>query len=508
MTSQKKVVPSPLESCKVYTPAPLAQAMVRALGAGLDATWLEPCAGKGVFVRAISNLGVRPKQIVAIDLDNKTHGLGRIAKFHPGTEFFSWAKSTRRRFDYVVGNPPYVALNKLDPLIQREALLVRAPTGESVSLRSNCWYAFVCASISLLRPGGGIGFVLPAAWDYAEYAKPLRESLVDMFRCLEVHRSSRPLFESVQEGSIVVLARGFGEGPGEHVRYEHSDREALIRRLRSGRLRSGGRSLPSTTHPTVVLGNLRRQNGTQSNLRRLGDLVEVRLGGVTGDVGFFLLTEQDRVSRGLPVRSLRPVISKARHLVSSEISKKEWSRLRNAGERVWLFSPGGRALNHPAVRAYLSLPPSKGGCRKRRFKVQNRKPWFRTPLPGKCDGFLSGMSPSGPWICLQAMSRLSATNTLYVVRFKGGISGGMRFAVALSLLSSQSRDALKGVERLYPDGLRKFEPGDIGDLMVEMPKSAAGSRAAYRCAVKALIGGDSQQAQRIADRWLSKARRA
>ena len=55
------------DSCKVYTPAVLADSMVHALGDDPCALWLEPSHGTGVFIDAIARLGAPKERIVAID---------------------------------------------------------------------------------------------------------------------------------------------------------------------------------------------------------------------------------------------------------------------------------------------------------------------------------------------------------------------------------------------------------------------------------------------------------
>ncbi len=88
-------------------------------------------------------------------------------------------------------------------------MAVKIPNGRSVSLGSNYWYAFVCASLTLLKPGGDLCFILPAAWDYANYAASLRDSIPHYFAHFEIHRSRQPMFKLVQEGCVVIVGRGF-----------------------------------------------------------------------------------------------------------------------------------------------------------------------------------------------------------------------------------------------------------------------------------------------------------
>ena len=55
-----------MNSCRVYTPPPLAAAMTRALGHQEGLLWLEPSFGRGAFIQEIASLGVHRENVVAV----------------------------------------------------------------------------------------------------------------------------------------------------------------------------------------------------------------------------------------------------------------------------------------------------------------------------------------------------------------------------------------------------------------------------------------------------------
>jgi hypothetical protein len=234
--------------------------------------------------------------------------------------------------------------------------------------------------------------------------------------------------------------------------------------------------------------------------------MEIRLGGVTGDAEFFLLAEADRVRLGLPKNSLRPTLSRAHHLLKGDIAEKDWKKLLVQGERVWLFDPSPSQLEHPRIADYLKRPLSDGGCDRNRYKVRSREPWYRTRLPRTLDGFMSGMSRHGPWVVFRSMPSLVATNTLYVVRFLCGKNQDERAAWAMWLLTSEAATELSQIGRRYPDGLLKFEPGDISRLSVPRALCTAGAYKAYLHAVDVLIAGNPLESQKLANRWFAPLR--
>jgi len=337
-------------------------------------------------------------------------------------------------------------------------------------------------------------FVLPAAFDYADYAAPLRNLLPQRFERFDVHRSRRPAFKPIQDGSVVIVGRGFGpSGDGDARRFEHDSPDDLI-----GALPQSDKDIPSRRlrrSPRPRLFAIRKDT------RKLGDVVRIRLGGVTGDARYFLLTEAKRQERRLPVDVVLPVLSRARHLAAGEMSRSDWLSLRDGNERVWLFDPPRRLLEHPSVSAYLNLDPSSGGCMRSRYKIASRTPWYRVPLPKRVDGFITGMSQFGPWISLRAMPSLTATNTLYVVTYREQLSRDGKAAWAMSLLTSSVRRKLEPLGRLYADGLLKYEPGDLLDLPVPIPRRIEGAADCYLQVVKALLRGEVEESRAMADSW-------
>jgi hypothetical protein len=216
------------------------------------------------------------------------------------------------------------------------------------------------------------------------------------------------------------------------------------------------------------------------------------------------MTEERRQALELPRTALTPVVSKARHLRSAFLNRKDWNELKSSGERIWLFNPSGRVAKHPKVMEYLDLDATEGGCTRDAYKVSIREPWYRTPLPKAPDAFLSGMSQHGPWLCINDMDGLNATNTLYVVTFRSR-SQKIWYMWALALLSSVAQRQIRRIGRRYADGLVKYEPGPVSKIKLPKLRLDFDYRSLYVQAVAALLGGDAAMARDIADSALSSS---
>jgi hypothetical protein len=477
--------------CKVFTPTRLAEAMAGVLPDAPGLRWLEPCVGQGVFLDALVTAGVERERITAVELDK--HDLeAKCGSYFPGTDFLAWSLDTEKRFDRVIGNPPFLKLHRAHRTVVEAALKVPRPGGESVPLGSNCWYAFVCAALRLLRPAGGMCLVLPSGWDYADYATDLRKRLPQMFSRFEVVRSDRSFFDGILDGCVVLIADGFGRPCEQQLRFEFSELEGVIKHLHSparpGEANRGERRL-----------------GEEGGVR-FGDIARVRIGAVTGDANYFLLDEDRRTELGLGLQDVCPVLTRARHLSRHEVRVRDWERLRDSAERVWLFRPGHRPGRRPkAVVDYLRAG-ERQKCHTRQ-KTRNRETWFRTPLNPAADAFMSGMTSVGPWLCLHRSRTLTATNTLYTVHFAGRPTLGEKAAWSLALLSTTVAGQYEDVGRCYSKGLLKFEPRDVMALKVPRPvDTTAQAVAVYQLAVENLLADRVDRAREIAEAFVRRGR--
>lgn len=488
MTSEIASLP---HATAVETPPSLAEAMVRSIGDNARARWLDPCCGRGSLVRAVSTLQVPRSRLTAIDLGHVPPALALTAEVHDNTDFLAWTTTRKPAFDKIVANPPFIAISKLPAVLQNAAVNERR-NGFKIDRTANYWMAFLGASLEVLRPGGDVCFVLPAAWEFANFADEARSAIPTMFSTFETHRSRGPLFEDVSDGCVVVVGRDYLRPRiRPPARYVHASPRDLIAAVGLGgpkhrTVARPARPTPPEAHPQSV---------------DLGDVMDIRIGGVTGQVGYFLLTDTSRVKHALPDSALQPVLSRAAHLNSSHVTSEEWETLRRNLDRVWLFSPSDELVANEAVRNYLALDRASGGCDRSRYKIARRTPWFRTPMPPQVDCFISGMSRNGPWLALNSMPGLSATNTLYVGSFRANVSPRDRFVIALSLLGSDARSYLEKRTRHYGDGLLKVEPGDLARAPVLPTSFEPSSADTYRECVSALLDGKEEECREMADQW-------
>ena len=480
------------ESCKVYTPDLLANAIVEFLVSDEKMTWLEPGCGAGAFLSALHKHGIPRDQITALDIDTKPQPADDYAEALRGIDFLDWASEHHETFDRIVGNPPYASIRFLSGSLRERAARVPNVEGNAIGYRANTWYAFALESVRCLKPGGSMALILPASSEFSDYAEIGRSKLTGLFDRIDVVRSQSPLFDGVQEGSVILFARNKGGDSARFRRHVVRDLDAVLAKIRELD------SFPARKCPAIS------DTVRSEHLTLLSDVMEIRLGGVTGDAKYFLLSEEERVSNGLPKRALSRVLSRSHHIRCSNITERDWQRLANGNEKSWLFRPSGKILENRAVRKYLNYG-KKGGCNMDAYKVSSRDPWYVTPLPDVVDAFITGMSTQGVWLCMNEMRKVNATNTLYVLRFLEETTRAQRYAWAISLLSSTAVKQVERGTRIYPDGLKKIEPGQISKLQLPTPGMIRNAVSIYARICKLYLSGNKREALGLADETISKS---
>lgn len=107
-----------------YTPKPIAEFVLRwGINDSNDLDILEPSCGEGVFLEQLQKQ--KYKSITAVELDKeeaeKTALINLKNKQIINDDFHSYCNHTEKRFDLIVGNPPYIRYQFFDKQQQVEA---------------------------------------------------------------------------------------------------------------------------------------------------------------------------------------------------------------------------------------------------------------------------------------------------------------------------------------------------------------------------------------------------
>ncbi len=114
---------------------------------------------------------------------------------------------TDRRFDIVIGNPPFIRYQTVDKKVGERAFKIMEDSGLHPNKMTNLWVPFLVASVNLLKSSGKLGMVIPAELLQVDYAAEIRKFLLENFEELNIIAINKQLFEDAQQEVVLILAK-------------------------------------------------------------------------------------------------------------------------------------------------------------------------------------------------------------------------------------------------------------------------------------------------------------
>ena len=404
-----------------FTPPNVAQTLVRWAVRHPRDRILDPSCGDGEFLACRSHaVGIELDAVHAADARRRAPS----ALVHEA-DFFVWAASTHERFEAAVGNPPFIRYQGFTGAVRDRALAVAARIGARIPRLTSSWAPFIASTVSLLKPGGRLAFVVPAEIGHASYSIPFLRALCDHFDCVRVVAVREKIFPELSEDTWLLYASGRG-GKTSAIEFSMLDRFA-----------------PSATPPDPICavsltawerahGHLRRwllpakvlsvyETLKNNELTyRLGEAATVGIGYVTGANDFFHLRPSLAKALRIPRSFLQIAVRRGDSLPPTPVLTREHVRQWiKADEPVLLLDLAGRDEMPEGVSHYLQC--REGASARQSYKCRVREPWFAVPDVKIPDGFLTYMSGERVGLVRNA-ARCVATNSVHVVSLKNGQS--------------------------------------------------------------------------------------
>jgi hypothetical protein len=282
-----------------------------------------------------------------------------------------------RRFDVVVGNPPYVRIEQLSEALQSEYRRLY----RSLYDRADLYVAFIERGLELLSPSGVLSFICADRWVSNKYGAPLRELVSSKFklRCyIDLHNASPFESEVIAYPSIFVMSPGKSENVPVITLATGSEEES---RAVPSALHGDTQGLPSgvsvATYGTWFEGSEPWILGSPAHLEALRAL-EAAFAPITSTarVGIGVATGNDKLyivgaDADIEPDRLVPLVMR------DDIEK---GRIKNGSRFVInTFAEDGHVVDlgkYPRLRKYLSQRATD--IKRRHVAQKNPGSWFRT----------------------------------------------------------------------------------------------------------------------------------
>ena len=464
-----------------YTGAEIAAFLVRWVLAARPRGILEPSCGDGAFLAQIGRLADRPVESVLgfeIDPEEAVKARATAASIRGADvqihadDFLGWAVRHLMRppaIDAVVGNPPFIRYQYLDPESQALSEQIFGYFGLPFTKHTNAWVPFVMASVALLRPGGRLAMVVPAELLHVLHAQSLRTLLTRECRQILVFDPEELWFSGVLQGAVLLLAEK-EESVGDTTRgvaivrtrtseFLNADPEALFRNAdyASGDI-VAGKWMPALL--TARQRELIRDFAARPAVNRFVDVADVDVGIVTGANKFFLVPDAVVDEFGLHPWAY-PMFGRSELVPGVIYDERTHERNRAAGlptSFIWFKDEERRALPASVVK-YLE----RGEAEQlhTRYKCRVRTPWYRVPSVYATKVGMLKRSHDFPRLVLNKVEAFT-TDTAYRVQPKGGSAQALVYSFVNSLTALSAE--LEG--RHYGGGVLELVPSEIEKLLV------------------------------------------
>ena len=465
-----------------FTPKPIADFLAAwAINGDPNARVLDPTCGEAVFLQAagatLKRLGAKrgslPSQVFGVDVHPESlqeaarllRADGLDAQLRT-QDFFTLPSPDRPEaslplVDAVVGNPPFIRYQAHTGAVRHRAAEAALAQGVRLSGLASSWAALLVHACAFLKPEGRLAMVLPAELLSVHYAEPIRRWLRRRFSTVHLVMFERLQFEDALENVVLVLAQGTGGCDAFSLYHVHdaSDLAGIrpfdhvnVTPAKEGKWTD----LLLPTHQRQLFRSV-----VEEHFTGLDSYGSPELGAVTGANHFFAISEGTKTDYGLSdshvVRISPPG---TRHLRGLSFRIRDWEKLRDSGESVWLLHPAADEIDE-SLQRYVDYGEALGVPDA--YKCQVRTPWWRPPLVATPDLFFTYMSHRHPRLVANHAG-VRHLNSMHGLRLRNDAPKSAKAALPVLALNSVTMLGAEIFGRSYGGGVLKMEPREAAAL--------------------------------------------
>lgn len=470
-----------------YTPQRVAQALTDWAITDASTTVLDPSFGGCAFLYAaletLRRMGdpAPGRQIYGVDIDPDAQSYleplllaGATPEQFVTADLFNVAPNHfgDRLFGAVVGNPPYIRYHDIPDEAQERAVARLKSFNIQISRRASYWAYFLLYSMQFLLQGRRLAMILPGAFLHTDYSIQVRELLIQYFEQVTIYLLQERIFKGTDEESVLICAAG-ARKPHRTLRIgavrrvadlkqAFEDMQSSTRALDNAQ--GDGGWLRALIEPEALA--LYDQLVESPNVIRMGEWVKTRIGVVTGNNKFFILSQAEQEQRNIPDDYLVTIIRRPTHLTGLWVRDEDLQVLAENGSKFLLLAPNQVKSKLPkSLREYIQYGQEIGISKAQ--KCRERQPWYVVPHTFVPPAFIPCMSAAWPRLVVN-QSRYTCTNNILRLLWKEERPAEDWLRLALGTLSTLSQLSAELVGRSYGGGVLKLEPKELARLAVPL----------------------------------------
>lgn len=449
-----------------YTPPAIASFILHwGINGGQDADILEPSCGDGVFLECMRDENMLFNTVTAIEYEaaeaNKARTLGLHNSEVINLDFHRFCLDTDKRFDLVVGNPPFIRYQYYDPAQQKLADEIFSNAKLKRTKLTNAWVTFVVGCTQLLRDNGKMGFVIPSELLMVKYAQQLRKYLAKTFNKINIISFENLVFEEIQQEVLLLLCEknGTNEHKIEHI--EVKDTQGLLT-LDPHQLRFPSKDINFHTDKWTYYFLDKMELDLLDKVKKattISSYANVEVGITTGANDFFTVPKSV-VSMYQLQDYARPMVGRSVQVNSLCFTKRDWNAnaASEAKAHLLVFTPDSKENGNDGVKTYIES--GEAANIDKGYKTSIRDQWWVIPSIKLSDALFLRRNNLYPKFVLNEAGAYT-TDTMHRVFIKDGIN---KKAFVASYYNSLSFAFAEILGRNFGGGCLELMPSEVGEI--------------------------------------------
>lgn len=461
-----------------YTPAVIASFILKwAFNGNKSLDILEPSCGDGVFLEEIKKGDYQYNSVTGIELEadeaEKSKNIGLKKTKIINADFHEYCMNSDKRFDLIIGNPPYIRYQYFDKEQQQYAANIFNKADLKYSKLTNAWVSFVVGSSLLLKKNGKIGFVLPAEILQVSYAQPLREFLAQFYNKINIVSFEKLVFPHIQQEVVLLLCEKNDSNTHliEHIELRDADDLA---KLDVSKLKSPKKKIDFKANKWTFYFldqdeiNFLEKFQEEGVISQLGEYAKVEVGITTGSNPFFTIPISTVKKYNLE-KYAKPLVGRSVQVPSAIFTDKDWIQNRKNEARTHLLTfPLMKDLNGSmGAREYIAygeeLKIHEG------YKCRIRDEWQIVPSLRISDALFIRRNNLFPKLIINE-AQAYTTDTMHRVTVKPNIEIK---ALTASYYNSLSLAFSEICGRSHGGGVLELMPNEVEKILLPYNKNNA-----------------------------------
>jgi len=454
-----------------YTPAPIASFILKwAFNGNNQYDILEPSCGDGMFLKQIRKGGYKYNSILATELApeeaEKATSLDIEDCVIENREFHEFCNSTDKKFDLVIGNPPFIRYQFFDKEQQLQANIIFNRAKLKYSKLTNSWVSFIVGSSLLLKETGKIGFVVPAEILQVSFAKTLRQFLAQFYNKINIVSFEKLVFPDIQQEVVLLLCEKDKTGKHYIEHIEVKDATGLLE-LDVAKLKAPKKKIDFKSNKWTFYFleqdeiDFIEKIKVDKRLQRLGQLSKVEVGITTGSNPFFTVPKS--IVQFYQLEDFaKPMVGRSVQVSSAVFTEKDWQQNQNmeARSNLLVFPKKADLNGHNGAREYIAsgeeIEINKG------YKCGIRDEWQIVPSLWISDALFVRRNNLYPKFLINEVGAYT-TDTMHRVKINIEIN---KKALIASYYNSISLAFTEICGRSHGGGVLELMPNEVESIVI------------------------------------------